>query len=77
MKDALELCLSCKACKHECPVNVDVATYKAEFLSHYYKGRFHPPPHCLFGMMDRWAHLAAVAAGLANFPMRTPGVRDS
>jgi len=37
VKDALELCLSCKACKSECPANVDIATYKAEFLSHYYE----------------------------------------
>src|SRR5713226_6168128 len=39
VKDALELCLSCKACKSECPANVDIATYKAEFLSHYYEKR--------------------------------------
>ena len=45
IKDALELCLACKGCKHECPVNVDMATYKAEFLSHYYKGRLRPGRH--------------------------------
>ena len=39
VKDALDLCLACKGCKHDCPVNVDMATYKAEFLSHYYEGR--------------------------------------
>jgi ferredoxin len=45
VKDALDLCLSCKGCKGECPVNVDMATYKAEFLSHYYehKRRRSPP----------------------------------
>ena len=40
--DALDLCLSCKGCKSDCPVNVDMATYKAEFLSHYYQGRLRP-----------------------------------
>src|SRR5207248_3054391 len=39
VKEALDLCLACKGCKGECPVNVDVATYKAEFLSHHYAGR--------------------------------------
>ena len=38
VQEALDLCLSCKACKTECPVNVDLATYKAEFLAHYYQG---------------------------------------
>ena len=37
VKKSLDLCLSCKACKSECPANVDVATYKAEFLAHYYQ----------------------------------------
>jgi FAD/FMN-containing dehydrogenase/Fe-S oxidoreductase len=76
VKEALDLCLSCKACKTECPVNVDMATWKAEFLGHHYKGRIHPLQHYLFGFMDRWAQLAAAAPGLANMPMRTPGVRN-
>ena len=42
VKDALDLCLACKGCKGDCPVNVDMATYKAEFLSHYYEGRLRP-----------------------------------
>jgi FAD/FMN-containing dehydrogenase/Fe-S oxidoreductase len=76
--EALELCLACKACKTECPVNVDVATYKAEFLSHYYEGRLHPLRDYLFGFMDRWAQLASivpgVTPGLANFTMQAPVV---
>ena len=55
VKEALDLCLSCKACKTECPVNVDMATWKAEFLGHHYQGRVHPLQHYLFGFMDRWA----------------------
>ena len=42
VKKSLDLCLACKGCKSDCPVNVDVATYKAEFLSHYYEGRLRP-----------------------------------
>ncbi len=76
VKDALELCLSCKACKHECPVNVDVATYKAEFLSHYYQHRRRPIHAYAFGMMDRWANLASAMPRLANLPGQLPLVRD-
>jgi FAD/FMN-containing dehydrogenase/Fe-S oxidoreductase len=74
VKEALDLCLSCKACKTECPVNVDMATWKAEFLAHHYEGRLHPLHHYAFGFMDRWAHLASFAPSLANLPMQTPGV---
>jgi FAD/FMN-containing dehydrogenase/Fe-S oxidoreductase len=74
VREALELCLSCKACKTECPVNVDMATWKSEFLAHYYEGRPHPLHHYAFGFMDRWARIASVAPSLANLPMRIPGV---
>ena len=74
VRDALELCLSCKACKTECPVQVDMAAWKAEFLAHYYEGRRHPLHHYAFGYMDRWANMASVAPRLANIPMKTPGL---
>ena len=70
VKQALDLCLSCKACKTECPVSVDMATWKAEFLAHYYEGRRHPLAHYAFGYMDKWAGLASVAPWLANLPLR-------
>jgi FAD/FMN-containing dehydrogenase/Fe-S oxidoreductase len=76
VREALDLCLSCKACKTECPVNVDMATWKAEFLAHHYQGRLHPLHHYAFGFMDRWAHLASVAPSLANLPLRAPGLNN-
>jgi Fe-S oxidoreductase/FAD/FMN-containing dehydrogenase len=66
VKDALDLCLSCKACKTECPTNVDLATYKAEFLSHYYEGRSRPLYAYAFGLIDRWARMASYTPRLAN-----------
>ena len=61
VKDALDLCLSCKGCKGECPVNVDMATYKAEFLSHYYEHKRRPIAAYAFGLMYWWARLASLA----------------
>ena len=75
VKEALDLCLSCKACKTECPTNVDLATYKAEFLSHYYEGRMRPLGAYAFGRIDRWARLASFAPRLANALGRFPPAR--
>jgi Fe-S oxidoreductase len=63
---ALDLCLSCKACKTECPVSVDMATYKAEFLAQKYKGRLHPLHHYVFGYADKLARLGALTPALTN-----------
>lgn len=70
--ESLEFCLACKGCKHECPVNVDMATYKAEFLYHYFKGRARPLSAWLFGYMFVWARLASLAPGVANFFSQAP-----
>ena len=66
VKDSLDLCLACKGCKGDCPVHVDMATYKAEFLAHYYAGRLRPRSAYAFGYVDRFARLASHAPGLAN-----------
>jgi FAD/FMN-containing dehydrogenase/Fe-S oxidoreductase len=76
VKDALDLCLSCKGCKGECPVNVDMATYKAEFLSHYYEHKPRPLAGYAFGLMYWWARIAAFAPGIVNALTQTPGLRD-
>ena len=62
VKDALDLCLACKGCKGDCPVSVDMATYKAEFLSHYYEGRLRPIYAYAFGLIHVWSRLAQTCA---------------
>jgi Fe-S oxidoreductase len=76
VKEALDLCLACKGCKADCPVNVDMATYKAEFLSHYYKGRLRPIHAYAFGFIHVWARLARFAPSLVNFVNRGPLISD-
>ncbi len=70
--EALDLCLACKGCKTDCPVNVDMATYKAEFLSHYYAGRLRPRQAYAMGLIYWWARLAAHAPRLVNFLGKAP-----
>lgn len=74
VKSTLDLCLSCKACKSECPVQVDIATYKSEFMAHYHKRHGFPLHAYAFGFIDRWAQLASVAPEIANLSMKVPGV---
>jgi Fe-S oxidoreductase len=71
VREALDLCLACKACKSECPVNVDMATYKAEFLSHYYDGRLRPMAAYTMGWIHWWARLAGHVPRVANFFAQT------
>ncbi|MGY4958517.1 FAD-binding and (Fe-S)-binding domain-containing protein [Streptomyces nigrescens] len=70
--DALDLCLSCKGCRSDCPVGVDMATYKAEFLHHHYEGRVRPAAHYSMGRLPQWLHAAAPLAPALNVLARTP-----
>ncbi len=74
VKEALDLCLACKGCKGDCPVSVDVATYKAEFLAHYYEDRVRPAAAYSMGMIDVWASLGSRFPDLANLVTQTPGL---
>jgi FAD/FMN-containing dehydrogenase/Fe-S oxidoreductase len=66
VKESLDLCLSCKGCTGDCPVQVDIPTYKAEFLSHYYARRGRPLSHFVLGLLPWWGPVAARAPRLAN-----------
>ena len=75
VKDALDLCLACKGCKGDCPVSVDMATYKAEFLSHYYEKHRRPVTAYAFGLIHYWARIGSRMPALVNAITQTPGLR--
>lgn len=72
VKKALDLCLACKGCKGDCPVNVDMATYKSEFLSHYYQRKLRPRTAYVFGWIYWWSRMASLMPGVVNFFMHAP-----
>lgn len=76
VRDALDLCLACKGCKgckSDCPTGVDMATLKAEFLSHHYEGRVRPAAHYSMGWLPVWARLSRIAPRLVNSALHAPG----
>ncbi|SFI93735.1 FAD/FMN-containing dehydrogenase [Amycolatopsis sacchari] len=74
VRDALDLCLSCKGCLSDCPVDVDMATYKAEFQHQHYKGRLRPLSHYSMGWLPLWLRFSALAPRLLNALLRRPRV---
>ena len=74
VKEALDLCLACKACKNECPVNVDMATYKSEFFSHYYAGRLRPIQAYSVGLIYWWARIAGHMPRVVNAVTQAPAL---
>ena len=76
VKESLDLCLSCKGCKSDCPVGVDVATYKSEFLSHYYETNRRPLHALALGEFRSVGTDASHLPGLVNLATQLPGLRD-
>ena len=74
VKESLDLCLSCKGCTGDCPVQVDIPTYKAEFLAHYYARRRRPLNHYMLGLLPWWGQVAARTPRLANALSHAPGL---
>jgi Fe-S oxidoreductase len=70
--EALDLCLACKGCKKDCPVDVDMATYKAEFLHHHYAGRLRPRAHYAMGWLPLAAQIASRAPRMVNALTHAP-----
>jgi FAD/FMN-containing dehydrogenase/Fe-S oxidoreductase len=79
VREALDLCLACKGCARDCPTHTDIASYKAEFLSHYYDDASFPrkrrprQAHSM-GRIGDWAPFAAAYPGIANALVRVPGI---
>ncbi len=73
VREALDLCLACKGCRTECPLNVDMATYKAESYSHYYEERLRPRHAYAMGWIYWWARLASWMPGVVNAMTHAPG----
>ncbi|MGC1870378.1 MAG: FAD-binding and (Fe-S)-binding domain-containing protein [Acidobacteriaceae bacterium] len=74
--EALDLCLACKGCTNDCPVHVDMPTYKSEFLYHHYKSprRNRKRYAYAFGFIDQFSRVASLNPGLINFASQTPGL---
>ena len=75
VKDALDLCLACKGCKSDCPANVDMATYKAEFLAQHYRHRLRPRADYVTGWLPMTARTVN-RLGLAPTVNRLAGIRS-
>ena len=72
VKEALDLCLSCKGCAVDCPTHVDMGTYKSQFLHEYYRGRLRPRSAYALGLLPWVGRLASRLAGVTNAVLRSP-----
>lgn len=74
VREALDLCLACKGCKSDCPVGVDMATLKAEFMAHHFRGRLRPRAAYSMGLIWWWSRVASLVPNVANYFLQTPTV---
>ncbi|WP_244797619.1 FAD-binding and (Fe-S)-binding domain-containing protein [Caballeronia grimmiae] len=72
VKEALDACLACKGCRSDCPTHTDMASYKAEFLSHYYETHVRPRQAAFMGRIGQWAPIASKFPRLMNFLTSAP-----
>ncbi|WP_266368780.1 FAD-binding and (Fe-S)-binding domain-containing protein [Tellurirhabdus rosea] len=77
IKDVMDLCLSCKGCKSECPSNVDMAKLKAEFLQHYYDANGVPVRSRLVANFSKLSGLASLVPWAYNAVFETPALRKA
>jgi len=77
IKEVMDLCLSCKACKSECPSSVDIAKLKAEFLQHYHDAHGVPFRSRLVARFADGARIASIFPGLYNAVFQTPWIRKA
>ncbi len=75
LDESLDLCLSCKACKTECPSNVDMSKLKAEYLHQKYRGKIPPLGSTLMAHIHRLSAMGSAAAPLANWTLRNPAFK--
>ena len=73
VKESLDACLACKGCKSDCPTHTDMASYKAEFMSHYYETHRRPRQAAFMGRIGQWAPFASRFPRLVNFLTGCPG----